>query len=313
MAGPVLQGEHQVSWASRTTDSTPSSRSSLSAATGRGSRHSEEAVSPGRLLRRMDQPNFFSPAENRLVEESPRLLNTPEINRTVLDKEADALSTTKQNEAFATGGRSAPAELGPTRRKFTTDTPPTKRSHGTDLIFKDYSAADFVSSGHQNLPDGFQLDPSAPMRAQRNIDDDEGPQARAVHAVSEEDKKLGGQPEDIDVAPNPDGTPREGWGESFKIEWLCTDRLPFHRTRHLRNPWNHNREIKVSRDGTELESGVGQKLLDDWKSLAAEPTVDATPGAPMPPPGATESTPGSKLSIPQARESTGEKGNFRRS
>lgn len=63
MAGPVLQGEHQVSWASRNTDSTSSSRSSLSPIAGRGSRPSEEAASPSRLLRRVDQPNFFSPVE----------------------------------------------------------------------------------------------------------------------------------------------------------------------------------------------------------------------------------------------------------
>jgi hypothetical protein len=54
------------------------------------------------------------------------------------------------------------------------------------------------------------------------------------------------------------------WGESFRIEWIRTTRLPFHRTKHLRNPWNHDREIKVSRDGTELEPSVGQALLEEW-------------------------------------------------
>lgn len=59
-------------------------------------------------------------------------------------------------------------------------------------------------------------------------------------------------------------------GENFKLEWISTERLRFHRTRHLRNPWNHDREVKVSRDGTELEPTVGQQLLDEWETLAAD-------------------------------------------
>ncbi|KAJ6571349.1 YT521-B-like domain-containing protein [Mycena capillaripes] len=56
-----------------------------------------------------------------------------------------------------------------------------------------------------------------------------------------------------------------GWGQDFKLQWLCTDRLPFPRTRHIRNPWNHDREIKVPRDGAELEPSVGQTLLEEWR------------------------------------------------
>jgi hypothetical protein len=54
---------------------------------------------------------------------------------------------------------------------------------------------------------------------------------------------------------------RKAWGKPFKIEWLSTTRLPFYRTRGLRNPWNSNREIKIARDGTELETSVGKRLL----------------------------------------------------
>lgn len=284
MAGPVLQGEHQVSWASRTTDSGSSSRSSLSPAMGRGSRPSEDAASPGRLLRRMEQPNFFSPRENRLVEESPLPLSTPDKNQGALIKQAEVLSAAQRNRASAPDARnpqSAPAELGPPRRKFTTDTPLAKQSLGTDLIF------DYPAATEQRLPDGFELDPDAPVRARRNSDEDELPEAMPhspLRTVAEEDDKaraqVGGPTDhvDIDEVPKPNETAREGWGESFKIEWLCTDRLPFYRTRHLRNPWNHDREIKVSRDGTELEPSVGQQLLDDWASTAAESAADADRG-----------------------------------
>ncbi|THU77055.1 YTH-domain-containing protein, partial [Dendrothele bispora CBS 962.96] len=62
----------------------------------------------------------------------------------------------------------------------------------------------------------------------------------------------------------------ETWGESFKVEWICTERLPFYRIQHIRNSWNHDKEIKVSRDGTELEPSVGQQLIDEWAKLAVE-------------------------------------------
>lgn len=39
----------------------------------------------------------------------------------------------------------------------------------------------------------------------------------------------------------------------FRLKWVKVAPLSFFRTRHLRNPWNGDREVKVSRDGTELE------------------------------------------------------------
>lgn len=51
------------------------------------------------------------------------------------------------------------------------------------------------------------------------------------------------------------------WGRQFSIEWISTARLPFYRTRGLRNPWNSNREVKIARDGTELEPDIGRRLL----------------------------------------------------
>lgn len=51
------------------------------------------------------------------------------------------------------------------------------------------------------------------------------------------------------------------FGKPFRIEWLATTRLPFYRTRGLRNTWNANREVKIARDGTELETSVGRRLV----------------------------------------------------
>lgn len=58
--------------------------------------------------------------------------------------------------------------------------------------------------------------------------------------------------------PETDG---QTFGKPFRIQWLSTGRVPFHRTRGLRNPWNANREVKIARDGTEIEPTVGRKLL----------------------------------------------------
>ncbi|RAL15680.1 putative YT521-B-like splicing factor [Aspergillus homomorphus CBS 101889] len=59
-------------------------------------------------------------------------------------------------------------------------------------------------------------------------------------------------------------------GKPFRIRWLSTTRVPFHRTRGLRNPWNANREVKIARDGTEIEPEVGRKLLQLFHSNAQE-------------------------------------------
>lgn len=58
-----------------------------------------------------------------------------------------------------------------------------------------------------------------------------------------------------------EGLSGQNWGRQFSIEWLSTSRLPFYRTRGLRNPWNANREVKIARDGTELEPNVGRRLV----------------------------------------------------
>ena len=60
----------------------------------------------------------------------------------------------------------------------------------------------------------------------------------------------------------------QAFGKPFKIEWLSTNRLPFYRTRGLRNPWNANREVKIARDGTELETSVGRRLVQMFQKAS---------------------------------------------
>ncbi|GAB7366901.1 hypothetical protein MBLNU230_g1262t1 [Neophaeotheca triangularis] len=68
-------------------------------------------------------------------------------------------------------------------------------------------------------------------------------------------------PDDASSSLATDSPSSSSGGRVFTVEWLNTTRLPFFRTRGLRNPWNANREVKIARDGTELEPSVGMRLV----------------------------------------------------
>lgn len=95
-------------------------------------------------------------------------------------------------------------------------------------------------------------------------------------------------PEDVDeddrsqsAKSDLDGdAPSKAWGKPFKIEWVSTTRLPFYRTRGLRNPWNSNREVKIARDGTELETSIGKRLVGLFHKLTT-PVTSSSQGLPM--------------------------------
>ncbi|POS72693.1 hypothetical protein DHEL01_v208917 [Diaporthe helianthi] len=79
------------------------------------------------------------------------------------------------------------------------------------------------------------------------------------------------------------GPENKTWGKPFKLEWLCTTRLPFYRCRGLRNPWNSNREVKIARDGTELEPSVGRRLIGLFNKNLNAPAARGPMGMGMAP------------------------------
>jgi hypothetical protein len=89
-------------------------------------------------------------------------------------------------------------------------------------------------------------------------------------------------------APQQEEGPKQlhDWGESFEVEWISTIRLSFYRTRGLRNPWNENKEIKIARDGTEIEPSIGRRLVQMFHQ-PAQPIW----GARSMPPNITPTTP----------------------
>ncbi|XP_047333425.1 30-kDa cleavage and polyadenylation specificity factor 30-like [Impatiens glandulifera] len=54
------------------------------------------------------------------------------------------------------------------------------------------------------------------------------------------------------------GTPN--YGRNFSLKWLKLCELSFQNTRHLKNPYNENLPVKISRDCQELEPCVGEQL-----------------------------------------------------
>ncbi len=171
---------------------------------------------------------------NQSVEESPMPLQTPEQLRTAITDGATQYRPTL---------KSAPPEMGEPHHSITPITPAAKFSLGNRVtierppLLSHQPTTDTFHSPH--APD-FQLDEDAPLRAIRS------PMRDPLPMVSEEP---------------------EGFGRPFRVEWLCTERLPFHLTRHLRNEWNRDREVKVSRDGTEIEPTVGERWVEEWMQM----------------------------------------------
>ena len=92
-----------------------------------------------------------------------------------------------------------------------------------------------------------------------------------------EPAKSGAEGETHDEPTQPESTV-QAFGKPFKLTWVSTNRLPFYRTRGLRNPWNSNREVKIARDGTELETSVGARLVQMFHRPI--PTAQQSPVSP---------------------------------
>lgn len=258
MSGPVLHGGHRVSWASRTgsIDPPPTRR----VKTGAG------------VSTPLGQPYFSSPGEGNRYDESPLSFGTPAA--------ASPMAPRARN--------SAPPVLHAPHRPLSKLSDNVPR-HG-ELSYDETRAPPVVPAILATMDEdvgGFKLDASAPRRAMKHRTEETSyADAEGIRRwdVAVGDSLLGSVKEEEDLARTPadvtaskpnghaNAPPDEKgesedqtlWGESFEIQWIETARLPFCHTRHLRNPWNHDREVKVSRDGTELEPTVGQALLEAW-------------------------------------------------
>ncbi|KAK2463369.1 hypothetical protein APHAL10511_004595 [Amanita phalloides] len=183
-----------------------------------------------------DPPLLLTPSDPPVVVESPAPASTDEdvSNASMWPIADDGLEKGRDKDALYT--QTAPPELGPAYKRLSVKVPPEHYTYEIPRR-RQGSYADRSERLEQKVvPE--ETESEADAKEGKRGDDNEGDDADSL------------------------------WGEPFKVEWLSTERLPFYRLRHVRNPWNHDREVKVSRDGTELESCVGQRLIEEWHTLA---------------------------------------------
>jgi hypothetical protein len=108
----------------------------------------------------------------------------------------------------------------------------------------------------------FKLDGSAPGRAaekrKNSSESQETPEDTADddgivrHDMAE---PVPDEVAEVVEASGPSATENQAKvGSMFEVEWVKTGVLPFHRLRHLRNPWNQDKEVKVGVVQIELQS-----------------------------------------------------------
>lgn len=282
MAGPIHKDERRISWASRTQGDSSGSGSG----SGSGAHHSgssgrpqpiqeEEGESessqdpppasntlsvpgpaPGALLR--SSSAVLSPSEGRLAESSPTPLTPEPI------------------PSGATGPKAYTSEPNPFTKPPHTLSAPTKKAESLQPS-KLAEATAGLTISDQPVIDQLRLG-SNPSPA---VNDDGVLRRDTAMTAEQRNAKL----EQMDTSV-------VSWGRPFPITWISTQRLPFHRTRELRNPFkcvpgragsfekdvltdwscrSGSREVKISRDGTELEPTVGEALLAAFAAEAKAP------------------------------------------
>ncbi|KHN95368.1 YTH domain protein [Metarhizium album ARSEF 1941] len=146
-----------------------------------------------------------------------------------------------------------------------------------------------VSNANVDLPKAIPTDATEYAPRGKIIDD--SARGTIFWEAERDDSEGESDIESESTSDNANGTDDETkvWGKPFKLEWLSTNRLPFFRTRGLRNPWNSNREVKIARDGTEIEPSVGRRLIGLFNraqnppmvATSVLPQVNFVPGYPM--------------------------------
>ena len=284
MAGGILRSSYSVSWAPRADTGTLTSSPSPIHLPSRGVLESKSPQRPS--------PEISSlPSESQVAATIPPLL-APSLSEASKNHSA-AVNPPKVK--FVEERRSAPPALRRGSEDSLGSKPPLRSSFSCS--HKGWPVTSQVSKGPDPLSDpppekGKHLGAGGVTRSKRDGVDDGGGQLQPVM-----EEARGGSSAEEDPLPAPAADPPEpifgrsvgqqgetGWGETFKVEWLRTERVPFQRTRHLRNPWNHGREVKVARDGTEVEPSVGQQLIEEWPTLAGSMPAGVR-GARVAPPG----------------------------
>ena len=145
----------------------------------------------------------------------------------------------------------------------------------------------------ETAPKGRIIDDSARGTIFWEADTDSGDDEPTTTTTTLDHEPLPSEPQNEETSdPKEDPPNQQPYGHPFRIQWLSTARLPFYRTRGLRNAWNSNREVKIARDGTELETGVGRRLINMFGSSSITQPLPGTDQRFPPPPLSPGNIPG---------------------
>jgi hypothetical protein len=163
---------------------------------------------------------------------------------------------------------------GPHPRAMTFDTKALARLRAEEALKRE-----LASKAETDIQD-FELDKNAALDAQRDrkeidsidsqgivrqdmVADDEKNAPAATQVASDRSAASDALTESsspehkrTDSAKDNGGPANDQLSHMFKVEWMQVGELPFSSIKNLRNPWNQDKEVKVSRDGTELEPGM---------------------------------------------------------
>ena len=72
------------------------------------------------------------------------------------------------------------------------------------------------------------------------------------------------------VIPKPSWLKKLHWKTTapFRVRWLSTTEVVFHRIRHITNSLNDGRPVLVGRDGQEIEAKAGRQLFEAMQERA---------------------------------------------
>ena len=256
MAGPIQQSEDRVPWASRSTSPTSAPVAQVSTAS-EGQENVPPLLSESPAGGHQIPCSLSRPEEYQAVGQSPKSNSPPSEGPSYPGVQVSSAPAELDGSHFGVPHSSRITRAGPPR---------------ASIPLKSFS---------------LELNTDAPYRAMRDASDKsihEGahpafPSSLSEHEVSERGRDAALNTVAEEPAKDSDAAKdaSEAWSTPFRVEWIRTIHLPFIRTRHLRNPWNHGREVKVSRDGTELEPDIGRQLLEEWDKHPPSPTdVPAT-------------------------------------
>ncbi|GAA5881754.1 hypothetical protein JCM3774_000863 [Rhodotorula dairenensis] len=298
MAGPIGNGAG--------TSSSHSTRSHGSSAGGRSATSAEHRLTyPDTTIMEENEngtsssevtppvPHLFSPSENRWHDTSPTGI-TPTTT-----------TVTPSTTGTDGPGGSAPATLASVpasvqramsqeQERMALETaerlhlPPDVADQARKTVSYDPRMADAPTSPPVSPGEGFSIkveepDETVPDRCSQSPGEDafvSAAEARNAHL-----EKLENAPSSAGAEKKSNKSARtEGGSTPFAIDWIQVRTLPFARTRHIRNSFNGNREVKISRDGTEIEPTAGELVLNEfWRREPASRTeVPLRPSSPQP-------------------------------